>query len=93
MSASSGRPALALLSASQIPAVPSTSALAGLVAGFMAAVAYAQRHDAAAELVFARAVVAARVHPDYGYSHEFLAGAEMAKAGLAALAGTIGAMA
>jgi hypothetical protein len=85
-----GHLVLALLNASEIPAVPSLTALAGLTAGFMAAVTYAQRHDAGAALMFNCAVQAARKHADYEYSHEFLRGVELALPELAALASQIG---
>lgn len=86
--ASSGRPYLAMLSASQIPAVPSTSAVAGLRAGFDAACQYAACHTAAARKAFEDALIDARKNPehDFEYSRAFLRGVVMATPELEALA-------
>lgn len=89
MSAWTGRPVLATQSAAQIPAVTVPSALSGLAAGFMAAIAYAGSHTPAAELTFNAAVRDARQHHDYDYSHEFLAGLEAAKAQLLLIGGVL----
>lgn len=90
MAAWNGKPVLARVSAKQIPAVSSPSALDGLQAGFMAAIAYAGQHTAIGELRFNGALRDAREQHDYGYSRGFLAGVEAAKAELAALANLIG---
>jgi hypothetical protein len=82
-----GRPVLARLSASEIPAVADAEALAGLRAGINAAIDYAGSHTAAAEIVFTAAKRMAQQHPAYGYSHQFLAGVELAKPHLLRLAG------
>lgn len=89
MSVMSGRPVLARQSPAQIPAVASRSALDGLAAGFLAAVTYAGSHTEAAELAFNTALRDARENPehDYDYSRLFLAGLELAKAGLLQLTG------
>lgn len=89
MSASTGRPVLARQSPAQIPAIASASALAGLAAGFLAAVAYSGRHTAAGELAYSVALRDARQHHDYDYSREFLAGLELAKGALTTLIGGI----
>lgn len=90
--ASSGRPYLAMLSASQIPAVSSTSAVAGLRAGFDAVCEYAARHTEAARKAFEDALVDARKNPehDFEYSRAFLRGVVMATPELEALASEIG---
>lgn len=91
MIASTGRPVLALLDAAQIPLVTAPSALAGLTAGVLAAVALAGDHSATARAAFAASVLDARSNPkrDYDYSRAFLAGVELAKSELAALAANI----
>lgn len=83
---SQGVSVLALLSASRIPAIPTSHALRGLAAGILAALNVAENHTAAGELAFTRAVETARAHPDYGYSREFLAGVVMVLPELEALA-------
>lgn len=93
MAAWTGRPVLALLDAAQIPAVPLTPALHGLAEGFLAALTVAADRSAAAEAGFTRAVQTARQHPDYGYSREFLAGVELAKAELGTIMTMIGGVA
>lgn len=92
MNASTGRPVLALLDPAQIPLVTVPTALAGLTAGVLAAVALAGDHSAAGRRAFAAAVLDARSNPkrDYAYSRAFLAGVELAKTELAALAATLG---
>lgn len=83
-----GRPVLAMLSASQIPAVPATSALAGLRAGILSTLDAAP-HDAAGERCFDEALLDARTGPDrdYEYSHQFAIGAEAAAALLHQISG------
>lgn len=91
MSTSTGRPALALLDASQIPVITAPSALRGLAAGFLAAVALASDRSTIAKTRFEAALMDARRNPahDYAYSRGFLMGAETAKADLAELADAI----
>lgn len=91
MIAATGRPVLALLDPAQIPLVTAPTALAGLTAGVLAAVALAGDHSPAAREAFTASVLDARSNPkrDYGYSRGFLAGVELAKTELAALAANI----
>lgn len=88
MSAATGRPVLARQSPAQIPAITSATALAGLAAGFLAAVTYSGSHTPAGELAYSMALRDARQNHDYDYSREFLAGLELAKGELNLIGGT-----